>query len=157
MYSSAMLESKFTGVYNSADTHELFTSIHEKITELEEMRIIEKLARPASREAKSKLMKAVNDRLLEVRDAMDEICSLSHLLKNKEDALVKEIFVTAHAWKSGIRRIQTKISNFYELKMKHFSTINACSKLGLELVQLDEKEWAKDCFSKLSGMFCICG
>lgn len=44
---------------------------------------------------------------------MDEIYSLCSLLKNKEDAMVKEIFVTAHAWKSGIRKIQTKISNFY--------------------------------------------
>jgi hypothetical protein len=40
--------------------------------------------------------------------------------------------------------------------MRHFETVNTHMQLGLRVVQLEEKEWAKTCLSKM-GPFCICG
>lgn len=78
------------------------------------------------------------------------------MLKGKDDGMVREIFVTTHAWRTGIRKVQTKLTNFYEMKMKYFAMVNSCEELKLELYEVEEKEWAKSCFSKMTA-FCICG
>jgi hypothetical protein len=84
------------------------------------------LARPISREEKEQLVADVNRVLDGVRATMDEILRESSQLKGKESAIIKDIFVTAHSWKTGIRKIQTKVSNFYSVKMKYFQMINEC-------------------------------
>jgi len=87
---------------------------------------------------------------------MGEIQELSSLFKGKDCNIIQENFITAEAWKSGIRKIQIKLTNFYTVKMRYFSTINESMELDLKLFELDEKEWAKSCISKMTG-FCICG
>lgn len=56
MMNSGLFDSKFTGTFSATDTHDLFTSIYQKITTLESMRIVEKIARPISRQQKIILM-----------------------------------------------------------------------------------------------------
>lgn len=60
-------------------------------------------------------------------------------MKGKEDAIIKNIYVTSQSWKAGIRKIQSKLTTFYEIKMKYFNTINKCANLGLSLKQVEEK------------------
>lgn len=60
MSSGDMLDSKMSAIYTTTDTHELFTDICQLVTELEAARIVEKLARPISRETKVKLMDSTN-------------------------------------------------------------------------------------------------
>ena len=52
-------------------------------------------------------------------------------LKASESGIVRDIFITVGAWKTGIRKVQTKVSNFYDIKMKHFHTVNKYSQLNL--------------------------
>lgn len=126
MMSSGMFDSKMTGLYTTTDTHEFFTNIYDKLCDLEDRRIVERIARPIGKEAKVKIMDDVNRTLQQIRSIMDEIYECSSLLKGKEDGMVREMFVTTHAWKSGVRKIQAKITNFYEVKMKYFEMINSC-------------------------------
>ena len=44
---------------------------------------------------------------------MQEIKKESSQLKVRDSAIIKDILVTANAWKVGIRKIQSKITNFY--------------------------------------------
>ena len=101
-------------------------------------------------------METVNEVLSEVREMMQLIRKECSQLKTRDSAIIQDILVTANAWKVGIRKIQSKIANFYEIKMKHFSLVNSSSRLNLQLVTLKEKEWAKECFSRMTA-FCICG
>lgn len=68
-----MLDSKFTGLQITNDTHEFFISICDKVSELEEKRIVEKLARPIPRANKIQLMDDVNRSLQQIRHTMEEI------------------------------------------------------------------------------------
>lgn len=89
MMSSAMFDSKLTGLYTSNDTHEFFTSICDKLTQLEDKRIVEKLARPIPLENKVQLMNDANRSLQHIRTIMDQIQECCPLLKGKEDAIVQ--------------------------------------------------------------------
>ena len=64
--------------------------------------------------------------------------------------------VSRSSWKGGIRKVQWKISNFYEVKLRHFDRVRECVGLNCSLRPIDGKEWADDCISKMSS-FCICG
>ena len=55
----------------------------------------------------------MNDTLDSVKEIMKEIKEESHKMRGADAAIVKDTFVTASAWKSGIRKIQTKLANFY--------------------------------------------
>ena len=49
------------------------------------------------------------------------------------------MLVTAHSWKSCIRKIQNKLTNFYENKVQYFEMVNRCMQLDLTLLQVEEK------------------
>jgi len=87
---------------------------------------------------------------------MAEIQRLSSIFRGKDAAQVGEQCVSASSWKNGVRRVQAKLTAFYEERMKHFETVNLHMRLGLRVLRLEEKGWAKECLSRM-GPFCICG
>lgn len=123
MLTSDIFRSKYSA-YSISDHHETFLIICDKLQILEEMRIVEKLARPSSILQKSMLMDEVNSILKSIEQLMEEIEKLSALFKGKESAVVKEQSVTSTSWKNGVRRVQAKINNFYEEKMHFFDMVN---------------------------------
>ena len=57
---------------------------------------------------------------------MTEIEEQCPKMKGQDGAVVKGIFVMVADWKAGIRKIQIKVSGFYESKMRHFEVVNDC-------------------------------
>ena len=84
-------------------------------------------------------METVNELLSEVKEMMQQIKKECSQLKTRDSAIIQDILVTASAWKVGIRKIQSKITNFYEIKMKYFSIVNSSNQLNLDLIFLREK------------------
>lgn len=123
MLTSDIFRSKYSA-YSISDHHETFLIICDKLQMLEEMRIVEKLARPSSMLQKSLLMDEVNSVLKSIEQSMEEIEKLSALFKGKESAVIKEQSVTSTSWKNGVRRVQAKINIFYEEKMHFFDMVN---------------------------------
>ena len=123
MLTSDIFRSKYSA-YSISDHHETFLIICDKLQMLEEMRIVEKLARPSSMLQKSLLMDEVNSILKSIEQSMEEIEKLSALFKGKESAVIKEQSVTSTSWKNGVRRVQAKINIFYEEKMHFFDMVN---------------------------------
>jgi hypothetical protein len=113
MLTSEIFRSKFSG-YSISDHHETFLLICDRVMELEQLRIVERLARPTSAERKQALMAEVNAVLGRVGEGMAEVQRLSGGFRGKEAAQVGEQCVTASSWKNGVRRVQAKLTHFYE-------------------------------------------
>jgi len=71
MLVSGIFDSKISGFSSFTEYHESFIVICDKIHELEEKRIVEKLARPISNEIKLTLMNETNRTLLTLQDMMN--------------------------------------------------------------------------------------
>lgn len=101
-------------------------------------------------------MQRTNLTLSTIQTYLHQIHDISSDFRGREALTIADATVTASAWKNGIRKVQGRITDFYEHRMKHFHTVNAHMRLGLELVELEEREWAKGCVSRMSP-FCLCG
>lgn len=119
MLASEIFRSKFSG-YSISDHHETFLQICDRLQELDEMRIVERLARPIPLSHKQELMGEVNASLTVIGESMGEVQRLSSNFRGKETLQVGEQCVTASSWKNGVRRVQAKLTHFYEEKMKYF-------------------------------------
>ena len=54
--SSGLFDTKYSNICNTNDSHPLFNEVCDLMASLEQKRIIEKIARPISQEAKVKIM-----------------------------------------------------------------------------------------------------
>jgi hypothetical protein len=51
---------------------------------------------------------------------MTEVERLSSHFRGKEAAQVGEQYLTASSWKNGVRRVQLRLTCFYEERLRHF-------------------------------------
>lgn len=136
MLASEVFRSKFSA-YSISDHHETFLMICDRLQWLEELRIVERLARPAAAVEKEALMAEVNASLAAVGAAMAEVQGQSGGFRGKEAAQVGEQCVTASSWKNGVRRVQAKLTAFYEERLRHFDAVNQHMRLGLKVLRLE--------------------
>ena len=101
-------------------------------------------------------MSEVNRSLMAVKGLMEELVGLSGGFKGRDSVMLGGEEVGASEWKANIRRAQTRVGQFYELRMRHFDAVNDAMGLGLSLERIEGKEWGRDCVSKMNS-FCICG
>lgn len=119
MLTSSVLQSKLSA-FSISDHHQAFLEICDRIQALDQLRIVEKIARPIPLSHKRALMAEVNGSLATVREMMGEVEKLSSSFRGKEAVQVGEQCVTASSWKNGVRRVQIRLTCFYEERLRHF-------------------------------------
>lgn len=65
-------------------------------------------------------MAEVNGCLAAVGEMMEEVYKLSSSFRGKEAVQVGELCVTASSWKNGVRRVQLRLTCFYDERLRHF-------------------------------------